>query len=58
MPITANCPRYDHTITAQTEDDLIRQVQAHARDDHGLTHPLPEKHVRAMIQRQAENDER
>jgi hypothetical protein len=53
MPITATCPRCDTTITASDEDDLVHQVQAHARTEHGMTRELPRKHVLAMLRKRA-----
>jgi predicted small metal-binding protein len=52
MPITASCPRCDYTITANDEDELVTKVEAHVRDDHGLTHEMPRKHVLAMLKHQ------
>jgi hypothetical protein len=37
MPVTITCRRCKKPITAQDEDDLIAQVEAHARD-HGGAH--------------------
>ena len=50
--LTAHCPRCDRVISASDEDDLVIQVRAHARDDHGMTHVLPRRHVLAQLQRQ------
>jgi predicted small metal-binding protein len=52
MTITANCPRCDTTITAEDEEDLVTKVQTHAREDHGLAHTLPRKHILALLGRQ------
>ena len=51
MPIRANCPRCDTLITAANEDELVAKVQAHVRDDHGLSHALPRKHILAILRR-------
>ena len=37
MTISINCKRCKEPITAENEDDLIGQVEAHARD-HGGAH--------------------
>jgi predicted small metal-binding protein len=49
MSFTINCPRCDATITAEDEDDLVAKVQTHVREDHGLEHTLPRKHVLARL---------
>jgi hypothetical protein len=54
MPLTVTCPRCDAPITAQDEDDLVQKVQAHARDDHELTHTLPRKHILARLHKLTE----
>lgn len=51
MPLTINCPRCDTPITAQDEDDLVEKVQTHVREDHGLAHTLPRKHIIARLQK-------
>jgi hypothetical protein len=51
MPLTINCPRCDTPITAQDEDDLVQKVQTHVRDDHGLSHTLPRKHILARLRK-------
>ena len=52
MPVTANCPRCGHTIQADDVDELVEGVRRHVRDDHGLEHELPRKHVAAMLAKQ------
>lgn len=49
MSLTINCPRCDTPITAHDQDDLVQKVQTHVRQDHGLTHPLPRKHILARL---------
>ena len=46
MTLAINCPRCKTAIDAVDEDDLVAKVQAHVRDDHGLNHTLPPKHIR------------
>jgi hypothetical protein len=50
MAMTLKCPRCDREITAPDEDELVRRVTAHARDDHGRA--LPRKHVLWQLRRQ------
>ncbi len=52
MTITANCPRCGHTIQADDASELVEGVRRHVRDDHGLDHQLPRKHVAAMLAKQ------
>jgi predicted small metal-binding protein len=49
MPPTATCPRCNYTIEASSEDELVEAVRRHVRDDHGLDHELPRKHILAMF---------
>lgn len=56
MSLTVNCPRCDAVIDAEDEDDLVAKVQAHVRDDHGLEHTLPRKHILARLRRITEDD--
>ena len=49
MTLKMKCPRCDTVITAADEDDLVARVQAHARNDHGLQHTLPRKHILANL---------
>ena len=52
MTISIPCKRCKETITATDEDDLVRQVEEHARDHggaHGKHFPTPNnvlRHVR------------
>jgi Protein of unknown function (DUF1059) len=52
MPITANCPRCGRTILADDASELLEGVRRHVREDHGLDHDLPPKHVAAMLAKQ------
>ncbi len=51
MSLTTNCPRCDTPITAQDKDDLVEKVQTHVREDHGLKHTLPRKHILARLRK-------
>jgi uncharacterized C2H2 Zn-finger protein len=51
MTITLPCPRCDVVIDAANEDELVAKVQRHVRDDHGLDHTLPAKHILARLRR-------
>lgn len=44
---TAICPPCGQAITAATEEELIRAVQAHAREEHG--HDLSPDDARAVM---------
>lgn len=44
---TAICPPCGQAITAATEEELIRAVQAHAREEHG--HDVSSEDVRAAM---------
>jgi predicted small metal-binding protein len=46
-------PNCSARFRAETEDDLLRQVAQHARDDHGLT-DLPEGLISAVRARIAD----
>jgi predicted small metal-binding protein len=52
MPLTVSCPRCEALIEARDEDELVTKVQQHAREDHGLDHTLPRKHILANLARQ------
>lgn len=39
------CPPCGTEITGQTDDELVRKVQAHAKKDHG--HDLTREHILA-----------
>lgn len=56
MSLTMECPRCQTTIRAEDEDDLVAKVQEHVRNDHGLNHTLPAKHILARLRR-AQQDE-
>jgi predicted small metal-binding protein len=56
MPMTLKCPKCDVEITAGDEDELVRKVTAHARDDHGRT--LPPKHILWQLRRQRRGERR
>lgn len=47
MTITVDCKRCHQPITATDEDDLVAQVQAHARDHGGAhgTHVPTREHI-------------
>lgn len=49
MTITLTCTRCRQPITARDEDDLVAQVQAHARDHGGAhaTHIPTREHILA-----------
>jgi predicted small metal-binding protein len=47
--MTLNCPRFDAVIDAEDEDDLVAKVQDHVREDHGLDHTMPRKHILARL---------
>ena len=51
MTITMPCPRCDAVIDAADEDDLVAKVQQHVREDHGLDHTIPAKHILARLRR-------
>ena len=53
MTLTVNCPRCQAVIEARDEDELVVTVQHHVRDDHGLEHTLPRKHILAHLARQS-----
>ncbi len=56
MSLNINCPRCDTVIEAEDEDDLVAKVQAHVRDDPGLEHTLPRKHIPARLRQITESD--
>jgi hypothetical protein len=54
MTVSLTCTRCQEAITAENEDQLVAQVQAHARD-HGGAHGqhIPSReHILAHLQRQ------
>ena len=51
MSMTLPCPRCDAVIEAEDEDDLVTTVQTHVREDHGLGHTMPAKHILARLRR-------
>lgn len=53
MTISTVCRRCREPITADDEDDLVGQVQAHARDHGGAhgTHIPTRKHILAHLHR-------
>lgn len=53
MTLTLSCPRCEQPITAENEDDLVAKVQTHVRDDHGLSHTLPRRHILARLRKLA-----
>ena len=55
-PLQVACPRCETIIAAADEDDLVNKVQAHVRDDHGLGHTLPRKHILARLRRIRETE--
>lgn len=57
MPaLTMPCPRCDVVLTADDEDDLVAKVQTHVRNDHGLKHTLPRKHILHRLRAQSASD--
>lgn len=54
MTISTTCKRCHEPITAENEDDLVAQVQAHARDHGGAhgTHIPTRNHILAHHRRQ------
>ena len=57
MALTMPCPRCDAVIDAKDEDDLVAKVQRHVREDHGLDHTLPAKHILARLRRDRRLDD-
>jgi predicted small metal-binding protein len=55
--MTVSFPRCELVIEARDEDDLVAKVQQHVRDDHGLDHALPRKHILANLARQSTHNE-
>jgi predicted small metal-binding protein len=53
MALTLTCPRCACELTAADEDELIALVQRHVREDHGLAHTLPAKHILRELRRQS-----
>ena len=51
MSMTIACPRCGALIDAEGDDDLIAKVQAHVREDHGLDHTMPRKHILAQLRK-------
>lgn len=51
MMMTLNCQRCDAVIDAEDEDDLVAKVQDHVREDHGLDHTMPRKHILARLRK-------
>jgi len=49
---TLRCPRCDLVISAKDEDDLVAKVRSHVREDHGLEHELPRRHILARARDQ------
>jgi predicted small metal-binding protein len=51
MTISMPCTRCRETVVAQDEDDLVRQIQAHARDHGGAhgTHIPSREHILAHL---------
>lgn len=51
MMLSTVCKRCKQPITADTEDDLVAQVQAHARDHGGAhgTHIPAREHILAHL---------
>ncbi len=58
MTVTTTCKRCRQPIVATDEDDLVAQVQAHARDHGGArgTHIPTREHILGHFRRQ-ESDE-
>jgi predicted small metal-binding protein len=55
MTMTLKCPRCNAVIAAEDEDDLVVKVQTHVREDHGLEHTLPSKHILARLRLETES---
>jgi hypothetical protein len=57
MSVTTICKRCRETIVAVDEDDLVAQVQAHARDHGGArgTHVPKREHILAHLHRKAKD---
>ncbi len=51
MSMSLACPRCETVIDAEDEDELVAKVQQHVREDHGLDHTLPAKHILARLRR-------
>ena len=58
MTITTTCKRCRQPIIATDEDDLVAQVQAHARDHGGArgTHIPTRDHILGHIRRHKSDD--
>lgn len=58
MTISITCKRCKEPITAVDEDDLMAQVEAHARDHGGArgTHVPSREHVLAHLRRRGPSD--
>ncbi len=52
MSISLSCERCDVVITADDEEALVGLVQAHAENDHDLSHPLSSQHILAHLRAQ------
>ncbi len=52
MTITMKCMRCGAVITADGEDDLVTEVQAHHTRDHDGEHIPPRKHILARLRAQ------
>lgn len=50
--LSANCPRCGVNLQAADEDELVRLVQQHVRDDHGFEREMPRKHILAHLRKQ------
>jgi predicted small metal-binding protein len=57
MTLSTVCKRCKNPITADTEDDLVAQVQAHARDHGGAraTHIPDREQILTHLHRDAES---
>ncbi len=49
MTVTLACRRCGLVITADDEDELVAEVQAHAARDHDLAHPLSRERILAHL---------
>lgn len=59
MSLSIICKRCKEPIVAEDEDDLMRQVEEHARDHGGArgTHIPPRGQILAHLRRQQEGDD-
>jgi hypothetical protein len=58
MAVSITCKRCKELITAEDEDDLMTQVQEHARDHGGArgTHLPSREHILAHLHKRSSSD--